>query len=286
MGDRCCCCPAAAASAQAVRQATAAAAAEALRWKPEDIEWVRQHPASEKGDWVEPSDETAYATPVDPLTDQNPVDHLPCEIALVLHARLSDSNSRRRCANTRSSRHSRTDSATAPPSTRSTGPRRRTRPNLSRPRTTNSRRESNGRCFSALPSRRPSKVKIHVTRTAGRTGRNSPRSHCQGDRVPIAGLCRPWRWRRGPLRLNAGPADAGWCSPDPASPGARSRSDAALGRSSPRGSARSEERGPVAPVECTSVRSSTARTLGSGSMATVRKTARMQARAERRNGSL
>jgi hypothetical protein len=74
---------AAAASAEAARQATAAAAAEALRWKPEDIEWVRQHPASEKGDWVEPSGGTATATPVDPLTDQQSVDHLPCEIARV-----------------------------------------------------------------------------------------------------------------------------------------------------------------------------------------------------------
>jgi N-acetylmuramoyl-L-alanine amidase len=63
--------------------AAAAAAAEATRWKPEDIEWVRQHPGSAKGDWVEPSDDTAYATPVDPLTDQNPVDHLPCAIARV-----------------------------------------------------------------------------------------------------------------------------------------------------------------------------------------------------------
>ena len=163
---------AAAASAEAARQAAAAAAAEALRWKPEDIEWVRQHPASEPGDWVEPSGDTAYATPVDPLTDQQPVDHLPCEIARVACAAVGQQLAPR-CANTRSSRHSRTDSATAPPSTRSTGPR--ARPNLSRPRTTNSRRESNGRCFSALPSRRPSKGKIHVTRTAGRTGRNSPR---------------------------------------------------------------------------------------------------------------
>ena len=69
-----------------------------------DPQWMAEHPASEPGDWVEPTGDTAVATPVDPLTDQQPVDHLPCT-SLELHARLSDSDSRRRCANTQSSRH-------------------------------------------------------------------------------------------------------------------------------------------------------------------------------------
>ena len=65
----------------AVERANATLQAE-LRWRA-DQEWVRQNPGSAPGDYVEPSGETAYATPVDPFTDQNPVDHLPCEIASV-----------------------------------------------------------------------------------------------------------------------------------------------------------------------------------------------------------
>ena len=51
-----------------------------------DPQWMAEHPASAPGDWVEPSGDTAVATPVDPLTDQQPVDHLPCAIARVASA--------------------------------------------------------------------------------------------------------------------------------------------------------------------------------------------------------
>ena len=72
--------------ADAANQANAAVADTALEAElrlKADPQWMAEHPASEQGDWVEPTGDTAVATPVDPLTDQQSVDHLPCEIARV-----------------------------------------------------------------------------------------------------------------------------------------------------------------------------------------------------------